>query len=201
MRSLATGLLIAVLGGWVLWNATDGARAFTSEGARRLSVHTHPRPVPPVLLRDQTGRQFRMRDLHGRVVVVDFIYTQCHTLCAVMGATLETLRDDLPAARLGKDVVLLSISFDPKHDTVKRLGEYGARYHARADNWHIARVVDPDRLSALLQAFGITVIPNGMGGFKHNAAVHVVDRQGRLARIVDYDDPKAARAAVRNLLK
>lgn len=200
MRSLTAGLIIALLGGWVLWCATDGARAFTSEGARRLSVQTHPRPVPTVPLQDQTGGRLDIRDLRGRVVVVDFIYTRCHTLCAVMGATLETLRDRLPPARMGKDVVLLSISFDPEHDTVARLREYAGRYHARAKDWHITRTVVPAALPDLLHAFGITVIPNGLGGFKHNAAVHVVDRQGRLARIVDYDDPKAALDAVRELL-
>jgi len=201
VRSLTTGLLIVVLGSWVLWNATDGARTFTSEGARRLSVRSHPRPVPPVLLQDQTGSQLNMQDLRGRLVVVDFIYTRCHTLCAVMSGTLATLRDDLPTAQLGKDVVLLSISFDPEHDTVKTLKEYGARYDALPGNWHISRVVHSTALPKLLHTFGITVIPNGMGGFKHNAAIHVIDKQGRLARIVGYDDPKAAIAAVEDLLK
>ena len=91
-------------------------------------------------------------------------------------------------------------ALDPEHDTVEHLREYGGRYHARPGNWHITRPVNPGALPELLHTFGITVIPDGMGGFKHNAAVHVVDRQGRLARIVDYDDPAAALSAVKDLL-
>jgi cytochrome oxidase Cu insertion factor (SCO1/SenC/PrrC family) len=32
------------------------------------------------------------------------------------------------------------------------------------------------------------VIPDSYGGFSHNAALHVVDPQGRLNRIIDLED-------------
>jgi protein SCO1/2 len=48
-------------------------------------------------------------------------------------------------------------------------------------------VRDPGDLGALLQAFGIVVIRDAGGAFQHNAAVHVLDAQGRLARVLDID--------------
>ena len=48
------------------------------------------------------------------------------------------------------------------------------------------------RHKALLDAFGIVVLPAPMGEFQHNAAFHLIDRQGRLARITDFDNPAQA---------
>ena len=46
-----------------------------------------------------------------------------------------------------------------------------------------------EELDAMLATFGVVVIPDGSGEFQHNGAIHVVDRQGRLVRILDYDTP------------
>jgi protein SCO1/2 len=54
--------------------------------------------------------------------------------------------------------------------------------------WRFARVADPARLRLLLDAFGVTVIDDGRGGYEHNAALLVVDTRGRLVRVFDYDD-------------
>jgi protein SCO1/2 len=42
-------------------------------------------------------------------------------------------------------------------------------------------------LGLLLRTFGIVVIPAPGGDFQHNAAVHLVDAEGRLARVLDPD--------------
>jgi protein SCO1/2 len=43
-----------------------------------------------------------------------------------------------------------------------------------------------------MRAFGVTVIPDGLGGFVHNAAIAVVDPEGRLVAIMDWDAPADA---------
>ncbi|MGI9304784.1 MAG: SCO family protein, partial [Gammaproteobacteria bacterium] len=70
MRSLLAGLVVVVLGGFVLWVGTDGFRALTAEEARRLAVRQSPRPLPAMSLQDQNGRDFSLADYHGRVVLV-----------------------------------------------------------------------------------------------------------------------------------
>ena len=42
-----------------------------------------------------------------------------------------------------------------------------------------------DERKRLLADFQVTVVPDGRGDFEHNAALLVVDRQGRLVRIFD----------------
>jgi protein SCO1/2 len=65
------------------------------------------------------------------------------------------------------------------------LREYASHYGADGKNWRFARVKDARELAALLQAFGVVVIADGRGDFQHNAAVHLLAADGRLARVLD----------------
>jgi protein SCO1/2 len=89
-------------------------------------------------------------------------------------------------------VQLLSISFDPEHDTSDVLAQYAGRMRADPFIWRIGTVPDESELPKLLDAFGIVVIRDGLGGFQHNAAFHVVDPNGRLTAIVDLAQPDRA---------
>jgi protein SCO1/2 len=51
----------------------------------------------------------------------------------------------------------------------------------------MARVSDQAKLDFLLKELGVVIIPDEFGGYQHNAAIHVVDRGGRVAHILDYD--------------
>lgn len=184
-HGLAAVALVLLAGSAILWQATDGLRALTSEQARRLSIAARPRAIPDVALQDQDGHRFRLADYVGRTLVVDFIYTHCATLCQSMGATFRQLAQRLATP----DVAFLSISFDTARDTPAALGEYARWHHADGARWRIARPVDPQGLRALLETFDVVVIPDGFGGYQHNASVHVIDAAGRLARVLDYDEP------------
>ena len=193
MRGLAAILAVLVLGSAVLWNATDGLRAFTAESARRLAVERAPRALPDPLLQDQDGRRFRLSDYHGRPLLVQFIFTRCASLCLALGDSFAGIAEDLPQ---DGGAALLSISFDPAHDGPEQLTGYGDRFGADGKVWRIVRVARPDDLQPLLDSFGIVVVPDPLYGFQHNAAHHLVDREGRLARILDFDAPRAALRAL-----
>jgi protein SCO1/2 len=184
------GLIIAA-GLAVLGWETDGFRALTTEGARRLAVESHPPAVPDVTLIDQDGARFSPDAYRGRLLLVDFIYTDCATICGVLGEdfgrVLELLRR---AGGNAAQVDLLSISFDPAHDTPPALKAYGQRFGAVAPRWRIAVPATAEGLQSLLRTFGVVAIPDAFGGFTHNAAVYVVDRHGHLVRILDQGAPE-----------
>ena len=185
MRTAVASLLICATGGAALWRGTDGLRAFTTEQARRVSIAASPRTLPRVALDDQDGRAFTLAAYRGEPLAVDFVYTQCVTLCTRSSASFQRLdRDQRP--RGDGRLRLVTISFDP-HDTPDQLRAYAARYQADGREWRFARVHDAHELPRLLSAFGITVIPDGRGDFQHNAAVHLLDVDGRLARVLDID--------------
>lgn len=186
---LAAGL------GALSW-ATEGFRVITSEGARRLAVEYSPTPLPDVGMIDQDGHPFSFADYRGRPVLVDFIYTRCPTICGVRGDDFRALlgRPGEPSAA---GIALLSISFDLDNDDPKALQLYGERYGAAVPWWRIALPADRGSLAMLLSSFGVVVIPDGFGGFVHSSAVYLIDRRGRLARILDSETPAAIASAMR----
>ena len=199
MTGLRTGLASAALllaGGGALAAATDGFEAFTTETARRVAVRRRPVEVPVVALESQAGARFTLADLRGKWLLVDFVYTRCPTVCTVLGGDFARLERELAGPIAQGRVRLLSVSFDPTHDPPARLATYLDRFGGRTPAWQAARPLNADGLQRLMAAFGVTVIPDRLGGFTHNAAIHLVDPEGRLADIFDLGDPARIRETV-----
>jgi protein SCO1/2 len=196
LRTAIAALAVTSVFSAALWQGTDGLRAFTAEGARRLSVIEQPRPVPAVRLIDLRGRELTLADEIGRTVVVEFVYTTCPTICVALGESFAKLRDQIQRAGLADRVRLISISFDLR-DSPEALSDYAQVHGADGRLWITARPQNEQALTALLKTFGVTVISDGAGGFVHNVALHVVDRQGRLVAIFDIGEEAQVLAAIR----
>lgn len=200
LRTLLASLLILAAGIAVLAAATDGFRAFTSETARRIDVREHPRVLPQVPLQAADGRTIDFAGLRGRWLLVEFIYTRCTTYCSVQGGEFARLQDRLAGPIADGKVVLLSISFDPARDGPEQLAAYQRRSGSRGAGWIAARPATPAALDALMRAFGVTAITDGLGGYVHNAAIAVVDPGGRLVAITDWNAPgEAARHVLQGM--
>jgi len=192
LRATLTACAAVAAGLAVLAALTDGFRAATTEGAWRLAVAERPRPLPDATFLDQSGRVFRLSALRGRPVLVEFFYTSCPSICGLLASRFQAMLDAFVERPRGREVLLLSVSFDPERDTVTELADYAARLGADGRIWRVARVNDPDELRGLLDAFGVVVLPDGAGGFVHNAAIYLVDAEGRLARVYDPDATERA---------
>jgi protein SCO1/2 len=192
LRALLASALIVAAGVGTLAFATDGFRAFTTETARRVDVREHPRAVPDVVLQTADGGHVAFDSLRGRWLLVDFIYTRCLTYCSVQGGEFARLQRQLAAPIARGDVALVSISFDPTYDDPAQLAAYQRRFGGGGPGWLAARPVSAAGLARLQRTFGVTAVPDGYGGFVHNAAIAVVNPQGRLVNILDWDDTTAA---------
>lgn len=83
--------------------------------------------IPDFEVLDQDGRTVRFYSdlVKGKVVVVSFFFTNCSFVCPVQGKALVKLQSAL-AARMGKDVFLISVSRDPLTDTPERLRSWAS---------------------------------------------------------------------------
>jgi len=138
LRTTVATLVFAFSLGAVLWQGTDGLRAFTTEGVRRLSVMKQPRSLPEVRLIDMQGRELALADETGRAVVVEFIYATCPTICLSLGESFANLRDRIREAGLTDRVRLISITFDLR-DNLEALRDYAEAHGADGHLWIAAR--------------------------------------------------------------
>jgi protein SCO1/2 len=101
----------------------------------------------------QEGRPVKLAtDVIGdKIVVVDFIYTTCTTVCPVLSAIMRQVQERLDE-RLGHEVLLVSISVDPTRDTPARLRAYSRKLGAR-DGWFWL-TGDKTIVDAILKDFG-----------------------------------------------
>lgn len=196
LRALFAALAAVALGLAVIGAITDGFRVVTTEGAWRLAVAERPRPLPDVTFVDQSGRAFSLSALRGRPMLVEFFYTSCQTICGLLASQFQTLADHLVERPGSREISLLSVSFDPARDTAAELADYAVRVRADGEIWGIAGVTEPDELPALLGGFGVVALPDGAAGFVHNAAIYLVDADGRLAHIYAPDQGAEALAAL-----
>jgi len=87
--------------------------------------------VPDTAVLNQDGEKIHFyTDLvKDKLVVINFIYTTCSTLCPAQGASFARLQARL-GNRVGREVYLISISVDPEVDTPQRLKSWGAKFGA-----------------------------------------------------------------------
>jgi protein SCO1 len=112
--------------------------------------------LPNVVLRDANGNAFKLRPetFRGKVVVVDFIFTRCTTICPALSTVMASVQRGL-GERIGVEVLLISVSVDPANDTPQVMRAYAKRVGA-GKHWlwltgntgDIARVLDAFGLSA-----------------------------------------------------
>ena len=91
---------------------------------------------PAFSLTDQMGRTVTRDDMEGRVVLANFIFTNCTEYCLVLTPRMQQMQARLEdEGNLGNDVLLLSFSVDPEHDTPELLRTYAESYGANHDAW------------------------------------------------------------------
>jgi protein SCO1/2 len=143
--------------------------------------------MPDFELIDQDGRPIALSALKGKVVAVTFIYSRCPLpdYCPRMVENFRALRTRF-AARMDRDLVFLTISFDPRYDTPDVLARYAASQRAGGAGWHFL-TGDPAKIERVCNAFGIQYWAEE-GLITHSLQTAVIDRDGRLAATVEGKD-------------
>lgn len=135
--------------------------------------------VPDFKLIDQKKRQVRFSQFAGKIVAINFIYTSCAlpNYCFRISNNFGVLQKHFKK-ELGKDLVLLTVTFDPVRDQPEVLAHYASTWNADPETWHFltGSVAQVQRLTSL---FGVDYFPDE-GLMNHSLHTAIIDRQGRL---------------------
>jgi protein SCO1/2 len=140
--------------------------------------------VPDFRLIDQARQQVSLSSFAGKVLAVNFIYTRCALpqFCLRVSNNFGVLQKRFQK-ELGRDLVLLTITFDPQRDTPEVLATYASQWKADPKTWHFltGAVSDVRKVCAL---FGVEYYPDE-GLMNHSLRTAVIDRQGRLVASIE----------------
>ena len=133
--------------------------------------------LPSFTLVNQRGEMINSRDFEQKVLVLDFIYTNCPGPCPVstsVGVSVRHLLEDIK-----DNFVFCSISLDPSRDTPEALSEYAKARGAEFDNWQFL-TGDLKTIEELVSALGVARIGDSAGEFEHTLVRFLVDGKGRI---------------------
>ncbi|NSL50929.1 SCO family protein [Calidifontibacillus erzurumensis] len=201
MRNHISTVIIFIVGLFILWEGTDGLRAFTAEKARQINIMEKKPLLPNVSLEDGNGKALQLYDYKGKIVLATFMYTSCGDVCPILEMKFKEVYDQLPKELIGKEVVFLSFSFDPFHDTPERLKVYENHFGADGITWKMVRFSNEKQQQQFLDLAGVIVIPKEDGGFEHNAAIYLINEQVRLIEIFDYQHSQNVVNKVRAMIE
>jgi cytochrome oxidase Cu insertion factor (SCO1/SenC/PrrC family) len=146
-----------------------------------------PYPAYAFTLTDQNRRQVSLKDFSGKVVLLNFIYTHCKTVCPLETRELRKLQESL-GPLMGRDVLFLSITIDPKRDTQAVLRQYGERHGVDFRSWRFLTGPE-EKIREILEAYHVPVqvekvpgTPEGSYELGHGSPIYLIDQWGRIRK-------------------
>ncbi|CAH0997017.1 hypothetical protein EMA8858_03154 [Emticicia aquatica] len=89
--------------------------------------------IPTYELVDQKGQKFSSARTKGKIYVADFFFTRCGTICPKISNNLTRIQSIFSA---DTNVIIVSHSVDPKHDSSAVLQKYAQKYDAKYGKWY-----------------------------------------------------------------
>ncbi len=173
---------------------TSGLSNFTLESERKSKLFLS-QPSIALQLINADGQRLSLANfakMQNKMLVTEFIYTSCKTLCLTLGDYFQQAQTHIKAQSLQNKIHLLSISFDIAEDNPERLNRYQHRMKMDKHIWSIATMASDTNLTMAKRQLGLVVLKDGSNEFVHNSAFLVLSPQGKLLGIYDDDDIQGA---------
>jgi protein SCO1/2 len=140
--------------------------------------------IPNFILIDQMRRRISLSQFRGKVVAMNFIYTSCAlpNFCFRNANTFSVVRRRFKE-QMGRNLILLTVTFDPARDQPDVLAHYASTWKADPDTWHFLTgpVSEVQRVNHL---FGMDFFPDE-GLMNHSLHTAIIDRKGRLVTNIE----------------
>lgn len=123
-----------------------------------------------------------------KVYVADFFFTSCPTICPVMKTQMLRVYEAIQ----GKpDVMILSHTIDPKHDSVAVLKEFADKLGVSAEKWHFVTGKKEEIYKIGQSSYMVSASedPTEPGGYIHSGAFILVDKERRVRGLYDGTRP------------
>ncbi|MEM1135469.1 MAG: SCO family protein [Bacteroidota bacterium] len=119
----------------------------------------------------------------NKVYVTDFFFTTCPTICPKMKAQMLRVYEEYEK---NNEVILLSHTIDPTHDTVAVLRDYATRLGISSDSWLMV-TGEKDAIFNVAKKYMVSALEDASqpGGFVHSGAFVLIDKKKQIRGYYD----------------
>lgn len=142
---------------------------------------------------DADGKAMTLHGLYGdKVVLLGFIYATCDDVngCPLATAVFQKIKAKLKASpKLADKLRLITLSFNPGHDTPQAIAHYGQGFQDAGVEWRFLTTGSQAEIEPILKAYGQSVEQEfdekgqATGKFSHLLRVFLIDRDKRIRNI------------------
>ena len=157
--------------------------AATGRAALKAGAFDPPAPAPELSLQGSNGGTLSLGSYRGRVVLLEFGFTNCPKVCPTTLATLASVHRHLGAD--AKRVQVVFITVDPERDTPAQLRAYLRGFNPG----FVGGTGTPAQLAEVRKHYGVMAQRRAVGNsytVGHSSSVFLIDRQGRLRAMMPY---------------
>lgn len=180
--ALCVALLIPLIGYWLIrYYGKDAAhlprRYFYDSVAVKESGNNDTiwHKVKDMSFTNQMGKQVKLSDAEGKVIVMNFVFTRCPTICPNLTRSMKRLQDSY--AKNPGIVQFISVSVDPTHDSVPNLRKFADRFNVNHDNWWFVTGNKKELYDFALQEIKANIADPGIDtAFIHTEDFFLLDR-------------------------
>lgn len=161
-------------------------------------VDTIYQTVPNFSFINQDSVVVNENTVRGKIYVADFFFVTCPTICPKMKKNLLTI---YKAYKGNENIVFLSHTIDPEHDTVAVLKDFALRLGADAKQWHFLTGNRDSIYELATHGYYATALPDSTepGGYVHSGGLILVDKLRRVRGIYDGTNEKDAAILIQDI--
>jgi protein SCO1/2 len=148
--------------------------------------------ILPFNLQNQEGEWITEKSVAGKILVVDYFFTTCPSICPMMTGELMKVNEHFKTTQ---KVMILSHTVWPEVDSVSVMKEYAGRYNADVSTWQFL-TGSKSHLYALARK-SYLIVPDAHDAnyshgsendFIHTENVALIDTKGRIRGFYDGTD-------------
>jgi protein SCO1 len=161
-------------------------------------VDTVYKSVPDFTFINQDGAIITQDVVKNKIYVADFFFVTCPTICPRMKKNLLTIYN---AYKGNNNIVFLSHTIDPEHDTVAVLKDFATRLGADSKQWHFLTGNRDSIYEIATHGYYATALLDSTepGGYVHSGGLILVDKYRRVRGIYDGTSAKDAEVLIKDI--
>ncbi len=133
---------------------------------------------------NQLGTTFHSEQHKGKIWVVNYFFTSCPSICPKMMRNMQSVHD---VVRSEEDIILLSLTVDPKRDTPEKFYNYLSNFNVDHSSWQLLTGDKKDLYRLARKSFLISATDGGGDeyDFIHSENIVVIDQNGKIRNFVN----------------